>query len=233
MDDSTDLNSEGAAMFHGKAKKFLIEAYRLTYIVLGLQGAFRLFGFWGWMAFFVGLLLGIGVIFFGGLLAILGSKSLRWVEITDFLLMAFVDLFGAAGLFYGAWNVLHWHWIVAALSAFAAFVAMRWLTRPERNANRLSTGASQAQSEAKARAEQFVSEIGPDRICEGKVTKVLKCGAIVTFAPEVQGWLHVSQIPGGRQNHVSDVFSKGDQVKVKAVKTSEWGVISLSMMGLS
>ena len=118
-------------MFQQKARKFFIDAYRVLYLAFGMPGVFRLFGFWGSMTWMVIGLLGIAVIFFGGLRAASRSRNLRWVTTTNSLVMWFFDLTIAAGLFYGAWTLLHWHWIVAALSAALAFVVLQWLKSKE------------------------------------------------------------------------------------------------------
>ena len=220
----------GALMFQKKARKFLTDTYRVLYIGFGIQGIFRLFGFWGSMTWFAIGLLGIVVIFFGGLHAVFRSRNLRWVNTTDSLVEWYFDLAGAAGLFYGAWVRLHWHWGVAALSATFALAVLQWL-KSEQRTDDLATIAERVQAEACSRADEFLCGIGPDRVCEGKVTKVLGGGAVITFAPRIKGWLHISHIPGARQGHVSRVLRKGDSVKVTVFDTNDWGVLRLSMMG--
>ncbi len=91
-----------------------------------------------------------------------------------------------------------------------------------------SVNAAAAQA-AKARIEQFTSDVEPGRIYEGKVAKIMDFGAFVTILPGKDGLVHVSQISNERVEKVSDKLKEGDVVKVKVLEVDKQGRIRLSM----
>jgi len=69
-------------------------------------------------------------------------------------------------------------------------------------------------------------EIGA--IFKGKVTRLLKFGAFVEFAPGKEGLVHISQLDNRRVPTVEDVVKIGDEVWVKVIEIDEQGRINLS-----
>lgn len=70
-------------------------------------------------------------------------------------------------------------------------------------------------------------EIG--RVYEGKVVKITDFGAFVTFMPNRDGLLHISQIANERVQNVSDKLSEGQMVRVKVLEVDRQGKVKLSM----
>ena len=65
---------------------------------------------------------------------------------------------------------------------------------------------------------------------QGKVVKVIDCGAIVSLAPNKDGLIHISKLSDKRVAKVEDVVNVGDEVDVKVIKIDERaGRISLSL----
>jgi hypothetical protein len=125
-----------------KPGKAPADGYQLAYGMLGTLGLYGLLSFWGLMALLAGMLLCIGVIFYGALRAAKQADGFLWVGTAYSALFTIVDLSYAVGMFFGAWKDLHWHWIAAALFAVSAFAVQQWLTRPKRDANSLSDSLS-------------------------------------------------------------------------------------------
>ena len=53
------------------------------------------------------------------------------------------------------------------------------------------------------------------QIYEGKVVSIKEFGAFVEFAPGKEGMVHISKISNERINHVEDVLTLGDHVKLQ------------------
>jgi polyribonucleotide nucleotidyltransferase len=70
------------------------------------------------------------------------------------------------------------------------------------------------------------AEVGKDY--EGRVTRVIDCGAIVEILPGLDGLVHVSQLDIQRVEQPSDVVSLGDTVKVKVLEVEPSGRVRLS-----
>ncbi|MEX2644229.1 MAG: polyribonucleotide nucleotidyltransferase [Acetobacterales bacterium] len=66
-------------------------------------------------------------------------------------------------------------------------------------------------------------------IYEGKVAKVVDFGAFVTFMPNRDGLVHISQLAPGRVGKVTDVVNEGEMVKVKLIGFDDRGKVKLSM----
>ncbi len=71
-------------------------------------------------------------------------------------------------------------------------------------------------------------DIEPGTIYLGKVKRVLDAGAIVELMPNVDGFVHVSQLAEGFVKKASDVAKEGDEMLVKVIDVEENGRIKLS-----
>jgi len=63
--------------------------------------------------------------------------------------------------------------------------------------------------------EDITKDIMQGEVYDGKVTKIINCGAIVEVLPGKEGLLHISKITKTRLNRVEDVLSVGDNIVVK------------------
>lgn len=63
----------------------------------------------------------------------------------------------------------------------------------------------------------------------GKVVSIKEFGAFIEFAPGKEGMVHISKISNERINHVEDVLTLGDTVKVVCLGKDKMGRISFSM----
>jgi polyribonucleotide nucleotidyltransferase len=71
-------------------------------------------------------------------------------------------------------------------------------------------------------------DIEPGTMYLGKVKRVLDAGAIVELMPNVDGFVHVSQLAEGYVKKASDVAKEGDEMLVKVIDVEENGRIKLS-----
>ena len=67
------------------------------------------------------------------------------------------------------------------------------------------------------------------QILEGTVVSIKEFGAFIEFAPGKEGMVHISKISNERINHVEDVLTLGDKVKVVCLGKDKMGRISFSM----
>ena len=67
------------------------------------------------------------------------------------------------------------------------------------------------------------------QIFTGKVVSIKEFGAFVEFAPGKEGMVHISKISKERVNHVEDVLTLGDTVKVVCLGKDKMGRFSFSM----
>jgi len=74
----------------------------------------------------------------------------------------------------------------------------------------------------------IVAEPEVGKIYDGVVCKIMDFGAFVTFMPNHDGLVHVSEIKPERVEKVTDVLKEGDKVKVKCMGI-ERGKVRLSM----
>ncbi len=74
----------------------------------------------------------------------------------------------------------------------------------------------------------IVAEPEVGKIYDGVVCKIMEFGAFVTFMPNRDGLVHVSEIKPERVEKVTDVLKEGDKVKVMCMGT-ERGKVRLSM----
>lgn len=88
---------------------------------------------------------------------------------------------------------------------------------------------SNAGDEAKARIDAIVTDPEVGQVYDGKVTRILDFGAIVSFLPNKDGLVHISEIKQERINAVSDVLEVGQEVQVKLIEIDRQGRIRLSI----
>ena len=67
------------------------------------------------------------------------------------------------------------------------------------------------------------------QIFKGKVVSIKEFGAFIEFAPGKEGMVHISKIAKERINHVEDVLTLGDVVKVVCLGKDKMGRISFSI----
>ena len=67
------------------------------------------------------------------------------------------------------------------------------------------------------------------QVFTGKVISIKEFGAFIEFAPGKEGMVHISKISKDRINHVEDVLTLGDIVKVVCLGKDRMGRISFSM----
>ena len=67
------------------------------------------------------------------------------------------------------------------------------------------------------------------QVFTGKVVSIKEFGAFVEFAPGKEGMVHISKIANERIDHVEDVLTLGDEVKVVCLGKDRMGRISFSM----
>ena len=67
------------------------------------------------------------------------------------------------------------------------------------------------------------------QILEGDVVSIREFGAFVEFAPGKEGLVHISKISKERINHVEDVLTLGDHVKVVCLGKDKMGRVSFSI----
>jgi len=71
------------------------------------------------------------------------------------------------------------------------------------------------------------------QILEGKVVNIKEFGAFIEFAPGKEGMVHISKIANERIDHVEDVLTLGDMVKVVCLGKDKMGRISFSIKDVS
>ena len=75
----------------------------------------------------------------------------------------------------------------------------------------------------------IVTDFEAGQVLEGKVISIKEFGAFVEFAPGKEGMVHISKISKQRVNHVEDVLTLGDTVKVVCLGKDKMGRFSFSM----
>ena len=66
-------------------------------------------------------------------------------------------------------------------------------------------------------------------IYTGKVVSIKDFGAFLEFAPGKEGMVHISKLSDKRVNHVEDVLTLGDVIKVKCLGKDKMGRVSFSL----
>ena len=83
------------------------------------------------------------------------------------------------------------------------------------------------------KARQMIAMIVTDfeagMVLEGDVVSIKEFGAFIEFAPGKEGMVHISKISKERINHVEDVLTLGDHVKVVCLGKDKMGRMSFSM----
>ena len=77
--------------------------------------------------------------------------------------------------------------------------------------------------------QTITTEFEEGQIFEGKVISIKEFGAFLEFAPGKEGMVHISKISKERINHVEDVLTLGDVVKVVCLGKDKMGRISFSI----
>ena len=67
------------------------------------------------------------------------------------------------------------------------------------------------------------------QILEGEVVNIKELGAFIEFAPGKEGMVHISKIANERINHIEDVLTLGDHVKVVCLGKDKMGRMSFSI----
>ena len=79
-----------------------------------------------------------------------------------------------------------------------------------------------------ATIRNIVTDVEPGMIYTGKVVSIKEFGAFLEFAPGKEGMVHISKLDKKRVNHVEDVLTLGDVIKVKCMGKDKMGRISFS-----
>lgn len=77
--------------------------------------------------------------------------------------------------------------------------------------------------------ETITTDFEEGQIFEGKVISIKEFGAFLEFAPGKEGMVHISKISKDRINHVEDVLTLGDVVKVVCLGKDKMGRVSFSI----
>ena len=83
--------------------------------------------------------------------------------------------------------------------------------------------------EAKRMIEIITTEFEAGQIFTGRVVSIKEFGAFLEFAPGKEGMVHISKIAKQRIDHVEDVLSIGDHVKVVCLGKDKMGRLSFSI----
>ena len=75
----------------------------------------------------------------------------------------------------------------------------------------------------------IITEFEEGQLFTGKVVSIKEFGAFVEFAPGKEGMVHISKISKERINHVEDVLTLGDTVKVICMGKDKMGRMSFSI----
>ena len=83
--------------------------------------------------------------------------------------------------------------------------------------------------EARKLIHIIVTDFEAGQVLEGKVVSIKEFGAFLEFAPGKEGMVHISKLAKERVNHVEDVLTLGDVVKVVCLGKDKMGRFSFSM----
>ena len=75
----------------------------------------------------------------------------------------------------------------------------------------------------------IVTDFEAGMVLEGDVVSIKEFGAFIEFAPGKEGMVHISKIAKQRIDHVEDVLSIGDHVKVVCLGKDKMGRLSFSI----
>jgi polyribonucleotide nucleotidyltransferase len=88
---------------------------------------------------------------------------------------------------------------------------------------------AEAMDKAIKMIQMITAEFVEGQVFEGKVISIKEFGAFLEFAPGKEGMVHISKSSKERINHVEDVLTLGDVVKVVCLGKDKMGRISFSM----
>jgi len=77
--------------------------------------------------------------------------------------------------------------------------------------------------------QTITTDFEEGQIFKGKVVSIKEFGAFVEFAPGKEGMVHISKIAKERIEHVEDVLTLGDEVKVVCLGKDKMGRMSFSI----
>ena len=88
---------------------------------------------------------------------------------------------------------------------------------------------AESMQKAKKMIEIIVTDFEAGMVLEGDVVSIKEFGAFVEFAPGKEGMVHISKIAKQRIDHVEDVLTLGDHVKVVCLGKDKMGRLSFSI----
>ena len=88
---------------------------------------------------------------------------------------------------------------------------------------------AKSMEEAQKLIHIIVTDYEAGQVLEGHVISIKEFGAFIEFAPGNEGLVHISKISKERVNHVEDVLTLGDKVKVVCLGKDKMGRFSFSM----
>jgi len=81
--------------------------------------------------------------------------------------------------------------------------------------------------------DDIAAKYATERVMEGKVTKVANFGLFVEIDKDLEGLVHISEIPLGEGEKLEEKFKAGDELKVRLIKVdSIQHKIALSLRGI-
>ena len=83
--------------------------------------------------------------------------------------------------------------------------------------------------EAKRMIQIITTEFEEGQILDGVVVSIKEFGAFIEFAPGKEGMVHISKIAPHRIEHVEDVLTLGDKVRVVCLGKDRMGRLSFSI----
>ena len=88
---------------------------------------------------------------------------------------------------------------------------------------------AKSMEEAQKLIHIIVTDYEAGQVLEGHVISIKEFGAFIEFAPGKEGMVHISKISKERVNHVEDVLTLGDKVKVVCLGKDKMGRMSFSI----
>ena len=90
-------------------------------------------------------------------------------------------------------------------------------------------GVDDSMEQARKMIATIVTDFEAGMVLEGDVVSIKEFGAFIEFAPGKEGMVHISKIAKQRIDHVEDVLSIGDHVKVVCLGKDKMGRLSFSI----